>query len=78
MIVRVHPPTEVDATVVNGRVVSFKWRAGDVTAEMVQRAVENQAAWAKEDALEVVWDRHMERLESVRDDGPEEGPEVVE
>lgn len=72
-----HPPVEVDAVVVGGKVGAFTYSQPNVTGEMVQRAVDNQSAWAKEDALEVAWDRHMERLESVRDTGPE-CPEVEE
>jgi hypothetical protein len=62
----------------SGRVKGWRVVEG-ITPAVVQRSVETARIWREEDAsVDCAWDRHMERLESTRDDGPEEGPEVGE
>lgn len=60
-----------------GRVKGWRVVEG-ITPDVVQRSVETARIWREEDAsVDHAWDRHMERLESVRDDGPD-GAEVGE
>ena len=68
-------PSLLDVDVRNGRVEGWRVVEG-VTVERVQRSVDTASIWRDEDS-DRAWDRHMERLESVRDTGPE-CPEVEE